>query len=216
MTEVATPAGRARTQAERTARTRAALLEATVACLVETGYAGTTTKQIAARAGVTRGAQAHHFESKADLVTEAVRFLAQKMVVEFVVPIQAGASERQTIVETLDRLWSLHRSDVFTAAIELWSAARTDDELRTSLRSLEQDIMEALAVTANRTLPELSKRRSVFGLMSTTLATLRGLALLTFVHDDVEREWQRARADLLTLWEAELDRAEAEAADQES
>lgn len=211
MTEVATPAGERRTQAERTARTRAALLEATIDCLVETGYAGTTTKEIAARAGVTRGAQAHHFTSKAQLVTEAVRFLAQKMVVEFVVPMRAGATERETIAETLDRLWALHRSEVFAAAIELWLAARTDDELRSSLRSLEQDIMEALAVTANRTLPELSKHRGLFGLISTTLATLRGLALLTFVHEDVEREWQRARSDLLSLWEAELDADDAPA-----
>lgn len=208
MTEVAPTAGRRRTQAERTARTRAALLEATIACLIETGYAGTTTKDIAARAGVTRGAQAHHFTSKADLVTEAVRFLTQRMVVEFVMPMKAGASERETVAETLDRMWSLHRSEVFAAATELWLAARTDEELRSSLRSLEQDVMEALAVTAHRTLPELSRHRSVFGLISTTLATLRGLALLTFVHDDVEREWQRARSDLLTLWEAELDRIE--------
>lgn len=209
MANVAAVRPRRRTQAERTATTRAALLEATIECLIETGYAGTTTKDIAARAGVTRGAQAHHFTNKTELVTEAVRFLTQKLIADFVAPMEAEASERATVEQTLDRLWAFHRSEVFAAAIELWLAARTDDELRASLRSLEQDIIEALAVTAHRTLPELSSHRSTFGLMSTTLATMRGLALLTFVHDDVEREWRRARADLLVLWEQQLDRVEA-------
>lgn len=198
------PAPRRRTQAERTATTRTALLEATIASLVETGYASVTTAEIAKRAGVTRGAQAHHFANKADLVTEAVRYLTQKLIVEFVTPLSAQVDERQTIESTLDRLWAFHRSEVFAAAIELWLAARTDLELRTSLQTLEQDIIEAITATSMRTLPHLSKQPGTRSLLSTTLATMRGLALLTFVHDNVDREWSAARRDLLNLWEQKL------------
>ena len=53
-----------RTQEERSAATRAKLLDATIDCLIELGYAGTTTTLIAERAGVSRGAQLHHFPSK--------------------------------------------------------------------------------------------------------------------------------------------------------
>lgn len=204
MAELAPPARRRRTQAERTAATRSALLEATIASLVETGYASVTTAEIAKRAGVTRGAQAHHFANKADLVTEAVRYLTQKLIVEFVNPLSAHADERTTIEATLDRLWAFHRSEVFAAAIELWLAARTDPELRESLQTLEQDIIEAISSTSMRMLPTLGRQPATRALLSTTLATMRGLALLTFVHDDVDREWSAARRDLLSLWEQRL------------
>ncbi|MGA8126368.1 MAG: helix-turn-helix domain-containing protein, partial [Mycobacterium sp.] len=55
-----------RTQAERSAAMRTRLLDATIECLVSYGYAGTTTPRVAERAGVTRGAQIHHFRSKED------------------------------------------------------------------------------------------------------------------------------------------------------
>lgn len=205
MVELAPARQRRRTQAERTAATRTALLEATIESLVETGYAGVTTAEIAARAGVTRGAQAHHFTNKAELVTEAVRYLTQKLIGEFVTPLQAHDDERATVEQTLDRLWAFHRSEVFAAAIELWSAARTDPELKRSLRTLESDIIEALTVTTTRTLPTLSQHPGTLSLLSTTLATMRGLALLTFVHDRVDREWAAARRDLMQLWNTLLD-----------
>ena len=67
-----------RTQAERTAAMRARLLDATIECLVTYGYAGTTTPRVAQLAGVTRGAQIHHFRSKEDLVVAAIEHLAQQ------------------------------------------------------------------------------------------------------------------------------------------
>jgi AcrR family transcriptional regulator len=45
-----------RTQAMRTEETRAALLDATIELLGEVGYAALTTREVAARAGVSRGA----------------------------------------------------------------------------------------------------------------------------------------------------------------
>ena len=60
-----------RSQAERSASTRALLLDATIDSLVEDGYASTTTTGIADRAGVSRGAQMHHFASK-DLLYQEV------------------------------------------------------------------------------------------------------------------------------------------------
>ena len=67
-----------RTQAERTAAMRTRLLDATIECLVTYGYAGTTTPRVAQLAGVTRGAQIHHFRSKEDLVVAAIEHLAQQ------------------------------------------------------------------------------------------------------------------------------------------
>ncbi|MFE3702109.1 TetR/AcrR family transcriptional regulator, partial [Nocardia tengchongensis] len=67
-----------RTQEQRSTETRTRLLDATIECLVEYGYAGTTTPRVAERAGVTRGAQVHHFGSKSELVVAAISHLAQR------------------------------------------------------------------------------------------------------------------------------------------
>ena len=57
------PVRRRRTQAERREETRTALLDATIECLVEFGYAKTTTGRIADLAGVSRGAQIPYFRT---------------------------------------------------------------------------------------------------------------------------------------------------------
>ena len=56
---------------------RARLLEATVECLVERGFSGTSTTIVSERAGVSRGAQLHHFPTKNDLVVAAVEHLTE-------------------------------------------------------------------------------------------------------------------------------------------
>src|SRR5688572_11844871 len=62
-------------QEERTRAMRARLLEATVDCLVERGFSHTSTTLVSERAGVSRGAQLHHFPTKNDLVVAAVEHL---------------------------------------------------------------------------------------------------------------------------------------------
>ncbi len=66
-----------RTQADRSATTTAALVKAARELFAEQGFAATSRDQIAERAGVTRGALYHHFDSKtavaAAVVAEARR-----------------------------------------------------------------------------------------------------------------------------------------------
>lgn len=66
-----------RTQAERRAETKAALLAAARALFVDKGFAETGTPELVAKAGVTRGALYHHFEDKTDLFRALATLEAQ-------------------------------------------------------------------------------------------------------------------------------------------
>src|ERR1041384_5874126 len=114
-----------RTQAERSERTRELLLDATIECLVELGYARTTVQEICQRAGLWRGAQQHHFTTKAELMTSALEHLFKRLSDEILTvtgELPAGPSR---IEAGIDLLWRAYSGTLSTAAVELWVAART-------------------------------------------------------------------------------------------
>ncbi len=78
MSTRAEPRPTRRSQAERSASTREALLDATIACLVEDGYANTTTARVSERAGLSRGAHLHHFQTRQALLAAAMEHLAER------------------------------------------------------------------------------------------------------------------------------------------
>jgi AcrR family transcriptional regulator len=67
------PARQRRSQAERSAATRQALLDAGRALFAERGFAGAGQEEIVERAGVTRGALSHHFATKQGLFLAVVQ-----------------------------------------------------------------------------------------------------------------------------------------------
>jgi AcrR family transcriptional regulator len=69
-----------RTQVERRAETRAKLLDATIESILEVGYAQTTTRRVAELAGVSAGAQAHHFPRRVELVAAAAEQLVERRI----------------------------------------------------------------------------------------------------------------------------------------
>jgi AcrR family transcriptional regulator len=82
----------ARTQAERRETTRAALLAAARELFAERGFTDTGREDIAERAGVTRGALYHHFDSKA-AVAQAVLVELNAELAERMVAVAGATSE---------------------------------------------------------------------------------------------------------------------------
>lgn len=76
-----------RSNRDRTEKTRAALMQAARALFVDRGYADTSTPEIVASAGITRGALYHHFEDK--------RALFRAVVTDEALAV-ASAIERET------------------------------------------------------------------------------------------------------------------------
>ena len=81
-----------RTQAERRANTRAALIDAARDLFAAKGFAATGREEIVERAGVTRGAMYHHFASKEDLF-QAVYEQLETELMEAIVVAAAAATD---------------------------------------------------------------------------------------------------------------------------
>src|SRR4051794_21334154 len=114
---------RRRTQEERSASTRAALLDATVDCLIELGYEGTTTARVAERAGVSRGAHLHHFQTRAALVAAALARLATRREDEMRRDIERLPEGTERVPRALNLVWRWYSGPLFAAAVDLAAVA---------------------------------------------------------------------------------------------
>jgi AcrR family transcriptional regulator len=200
VTAQTTGAAPARTpQGERTRAMRQRLLEATIDCLVELGWAGTTTTVVSERAGVSRGAQLHHFPSKQALVVAAVEHLTERRRDEMRI-MASELPERGRTRKVLEILSTHFTSSVFFAALELWVAARTDDALRKSVGPLERRVGRETHAYALELLGVDESRGDNRALMQATLDLLRGLGLAASLSDDSKR-----RSAVLDAWAIVLD-----------
>ena len=136
-----------RTQAERSASTQELLLKATVECLVERGFEGTSTTEICRRAGVSRGAQLHHYPTKADLLVAAVEHLCDRRHAEFRHLLKANPSGSSRVEAAFEQLWKVYSSPTLVAWIELGVASRTDPVLNAEMRRLSERVEDDAEVT---------------------------------------------------------------------
>lgn len=182
---------------------RARLLEATVELLVERGFNGTSTTLVSERAGVSRGAQLHHFPTKNDLVVAAVKHLTEVRGAELAAAAERLPSDPRRRTRAVLRVLGDHfTSPVFTAALELWVAARTDPALLAEVAPLEQEVGRE---THRLTVELLGADESVPGvraLVQATLDLVRGLGLADTITDD-----SRRRKAILDQWAVQLDLA---------
>jgi AcrR family transcriptional regulator len=194
-----------RSQAQRSAATRDALLEATIACLVEHGYASTTTSRVAERAGVSRGAHLHHFQTRQALVAAAMERLAERRSEELLAAAESLPAGREGLIRGLDLLWSGYASPLYQAALDLWSHARTDAELRERLVPVERELDRQTLQVTRRLFRDLAPRPDLDRLVEMAAATMRGLALLDTLHPGEGRnrkQWTYCRARLVELFES--------------
>jgi AcrR family transcriptional regulator len=193
-------------QEERTRAMRQRLLEATVDCLVEHGWSGTSTTLVSQRAGVSRGAQLHHFPTKNDLVLAAVTHLSERRgqeLREAAARLPTGTRRTRAV---LDMLADHFTSAVFTAALELWVAARVDETLHAAVVPLEQRVGREAHRIAVDALGVDESRPRVRELVQATLDLVRGLGLANTISDDTARR-RRILAAWATTLDHELERA---------
>ncbi|MFC8124790.1 TetR/AcrR family transcriptional regulator [Streptomyces sp. NPDC057302] len=182
---------------DRSRATRQRLLEAAVACLAESGWAGSTVSVVAERAGVSRGAAQHHFPTREDLFTAAVEYVAeQRSTALRELPAQDPASVVAALVD-------LYTGPLFRAALHLWVAASNEPQLGSRVTELEARVGRETHRIAVQLLGADESRPGVRETIQGLLDMARGLGLANLLTDDGARR-ERVVAQWTVLVEGAL------------
>jgi AcrR family transcriptional regulator len=166
-----------RSNAERSAATQTRLLDATIECLIERGWVGTSTTEIVRRAGVSRGAQVHHYPSKEDLVLAAVEHLVERRIREFQATFADLPPARRTPAVAMRVLYEQCFRATFEPWLELAVAARTDPALHERFVQFESRFFESALSTFRGLFPDAAADPSFARVaLRLTFAVLDGLA----------------------------------------
>lgn len=175
-----------RTQAERSAGTRAALLDAAIRMLNEHGYAATTTMLVAKEAGVSRGAMLHQFRTKADLMTFVVEAVYQDELVWYRDRLKPFKDSRELAIAFPKLIWEVLSRPAGVAVLEILQGSRSDAVLAGQLKPIQAEI-ERNAHERGRRM--LGIDRSSLALARLMVWTARGLSVARFIipnPDEVE------------------------------
>jgi AcrR family transcriptional regulator len=174
------------TQAERVAAMRGRLLDAAIECLAESGYSGFSTNDVVRRAGVSRGALAHHFPTKAELVAAAAGRLVELRAAEFRARFEAVTPERRTVAKALDVLWTFFADPSYQALLELIVAARSDDELRPVMAAGLNHAADVTREVFAESFPDLAAQPFIGETLDAVLAVYSGLAAQVALDGDAD------------------------------
>ena len=160
---------------------REEILTAAIECLLDDGYAATTTMKVQERAGVSRGKLLHHFPSKRELITASIRRLAADRLATSNADYSNAPPDTQVperVAWAVNALWSSFFHPNFWAATETWIAARTDPELATELLGHERTVLRRVRENTHRLFGEhLSANPRFSTMLDVIFTSMRGMAL---------------------------------------
>jgi AcrR family transcriptional regulator len=191
------------TQQERRSITRARLLDAAMAVLVEDGASGFTTTEVGKRAGLSQGAIFKHFATKADLLAATVEHLFAALVAQYegqFAAVDPVADPAARLRAGLDLLWETFQDERLLAAYDLFAAARTDAALGADLRPVVRAHVANLHALAGSLFGDVATvdRERFHAAVDLAAATMQGLVINRQGVDDPEVEG-RVRALLADI-----------------
>jgi AcrR family transcriptional regulator len=142
----------ARTQQQRRETTVAALLDASIATIIDVGYARASAKMITNRAGVSDGALFRHFATMGDFMAATAYEVLRRQLDLFAKRVAEIPDDRPAVEEVLAILQDITRNSTNAVLYELMIAARTDEKLRATLQDVLAEYSTKIYDTA-RNLP---------------------------------------------------------------
>lgn len=177
----AKPASARRSQSERTAETRARIIEAVHACISEQGFARTTAAEIARRAGVTWGAAQHHFGGKDGILLAVLEDSFARFAARLAdVPDDAPLEER--VAQFVERAWEHFSSPHYRSTFEILIHA--GDAFSRHAMWRQQMLQGWGAVWKEVFSTEKLPRRREVALQQFTVASLAGLASIRMLEGE--------------------------------
>ncbi|MET9212326.1 MULTISPECIES: TetR/AcrR family transcriptional regulator [unclassified Nocardia] len=175
---------------DRSRATRQRLLEATIDCLAETGWAAATVSVVAERAGVSRGAAQHHFPTREDLITGALEYMFDTRMDQSAAEAAAISEVAEGVGRTravVSGLVESYTSPLFKAALQVWTHAAADPALRERIVPLEARFGRIAHRRAVEALGVDDSDPVNHHLVQATLDLARGLGLADVLTDDSAR-----------------------------
>jgi AcrR family transcriptional regulator len=170
-----------RTQQERRDDTQRKLLDATLMCLSELGYARSTTTEIVRAAGVSQGALFQHFPTKTRLLSAAVAHLFDQVVHDYQHAFVALPRGTATADAAFELLWTMFTGRRLTVAFELYVVARTEPSLREALEPVLRRHREGLVVLARQLFPAAAQARPDFAAwVDLLMCSMEGLVIESY------------------------------------
>ncbi len=179
-----------RPQAERSAETRAKVIEATVSCLHRFGYSGTTVTLVATEAGVSRGAMTHQFPTKVDMMLAVVRTEFDEDVAFYETSF-AERDLREALADLPVTLWARLNRPAAIAVTEIMLASRSDPDLAARLRTMQSEIdqLARASIAARMLRVGVVSRPDESAIHRLFVAAIRGLSIeALFMRDLAELE----------------------------
>lgn len=184
-----------RSQAQRRSQTVARIIEATVDCLIEQGYAGSSTIRIAREAGLSQGALFRHFPTRSALMIAVAQHIGDGLLQRFREDFQAWEGREDPVRLALTLLRRNCHERIHQAWFELQIAGRSDPELQAALAPIWQRNLEVTQSLAAQILPELATLSADFPVIVDLMVSLfRGEALDGCLNAD--RRQNTARIDM--------------------
>ncbi|TKA92202.1 TetR/AcrR family transcriptional regulator [Halopseudomonas bauzanensis] len=118
-------------QESKSSEMRETILEATLDCLADHGYANTTNSLVCEQAGISRGAMLHHYRTRQDLIVATIEYAFYKHLSNFSHLVASlGEADRMNRNSAIAIDWHLCLTREYKAYQELQMASRTSAELR--------------------------------------------------------------------------------------
>lgn len=171
-------------QQTRSRRTREKLLTACVEVVMRAGYSHAGLPAICAAAGVSRGAQLHHFPTKIEMLCAAVEYLMERRLA-VVRGMLRDRTEMPPVDVFVDALWAIYTGDAFYVWNELCTVARTDEPLREKLAEVNDRFYAEVHALLADVLPDRSPRE-IRGAGRYLTSLMNGLAINRVLDDDDE------------------------------